>query len=51
MSSVIGGIILWLVLVLLAAGYFVAKKYGENKKDELRLIIYLILDNHKILIG
>jgi hypothetical protein len=32
--SVVGGIIMWMTLILLIGGYFVAKRYGDKHKAQ-----------------
>jgi len=34
--AVVGGIILWLVMIALIAGYFLMKKYGEKRESNFR---------------
>jgi uncharacterized protein YneF (UPF0154 family) len=34
--AVIGGIILWLLLIGLGVGYFIVKKIGDKKEPHLR---------------
>lgn len=34
--AVIGGIILWLLLIGLTVGYFVVKKIGDKKEPKMR---------------
>jgi hypothetical protein len=36
MADFIGGIIMWIVLILLIIGYFIAKKFGHKMKNKSR---------------
>lgn len=37
--AVVGGIILWLVLIALTIGYVIVKKIGDNREPALRSFV------------
>lgn len=37
--AVLGGIILWIVMLGLIAGYFIIKKYGDKKEADFKVFV------------